>query len=94
MNEALDTFFSAHPDSRRIFDALLAVVDLDRAFEHGDPRPLGPAQHREDGPLDRHPAVGGRDVEVSGALLPLFLVIMGFNLAMALYRAPVVALIR
>ncbi len=34
----------------------------------------------------------GRGVEVASGLLPLFLVIMGFNLAMALYRAPVVAL--
>jgi maltose/moltooligosaccharide transporter len=37
------------------------------------------------------PSVGG-GIQVSGALLPLFLAIMGFNLAMALYRAPVVAL--
>lgn len=36
--------------------------------------------------------LGGREVEVADGLLPLFLVIMGFNLAMALYRAPVVAL--
>ena len=34
----------------------------------------------------------GLGLELSGGLLPLFLVIMGFNLAMALYRAPVVAL--
>ena len=35
MDAALDAFFAAHPDSRRIFDALLAAVE-----------PLGPVELR------------------------------------------------